>query len=318
MKTALCFTPDLSFFPAAVRTIASLVEQGDADAFDIFIVCEPQDVAPGFETLDPALKKRIHLLTLDFSRFDDGLNGKGRFSKAVFRRLFLDRILPDDYPRLVAIDADMLIARPGLSKLATLDLEGKPLAAAYDMIYLMDQKGGPLAREFQGYRRALGLSLDTPYFNAGLMTIDRGAWRAADLTEKASRALRDTPEKFPFMEQDALNSLIKGDFAPLSPRFNFMGDFFLTGLERELDPIVLHFVNSPKPWNYAAWKGEARFARAYRTWFAHSPWPDWAAGGDPQRRNRRPEATPTRARFAENLRRFLAKSRFVTDADDQG
>lgn len=313
MKTALCFTPDLSFFRPAVRTIASLVEQGDADAFDIFIVCEPGDVAPGFESLDPALRGRINLLTTDFSRFDQGLAGKGRFSKAVFRRLFLDRILPETYPRLIAIDADMLIARPGLSRLASVDLAGKPLAAAYDMIYLMDNKGGALAREFQTYRRSLGFDLDTPYFNAGLMTIDRAAWRAADLTDCAARALRETPERFPFMEQSALNSLVRGGFALLSPRCNFMGDFFLTGLEPKIDPIVLHFVNSPKPWHYETWRGEVRFAREYRSWFAKSPWPDWAVGGDEARLNRKPRMTPARRRFAKNLSAFLADQRFADD-----
>ena len=46
------------------------------------------------------------------------------------------------------------------------------------------------------------------------------------------------------MEQDALNATLKGGFAPLSPRYNFMGDFFLLDLERRIDPIVLHFVNA--------------------------------------------------------------------------
>jgi lipopolysaccharide biosynthesis glycosyltransferase len=312
MKTALCFTPDLLFFRPAVRTAASLIAQGDSDAFDIFIVCEPGDVAPGFDRLDPGLRARINLLTVDFSRYDEGLEGKGRFSKAVFRRLFLDRILPEAYPRLISIDADMLIARPGLSRLAEIDLAGLPLAAAYDMIFLMDHKGGALAREFQTYRRSLGLALETPYFNAGLMTIDRAAWRAEDLSARAARALRETPERFPFMEQSALNSLIAGRFAPLSPRCNFMGDFFLTGLEASLQPIVLHFVNSPKPWDYARWRGEARFARDYHDWFAASPWPDWpTAELLDVSRARKPRMTPARRRFAESLRIFLAGRRFA-------
>ena len=46
------------------------------------------------------------------------------------------------------------------------------------------------------------------------------------------KALRDEPERYPFMEQDALNATLGGNFAPLSPRFNFMGDFFLLDLER--------------------------------------------------------------------------------------
>jgi lipopolysaccharide biosynthesis glycosyltransferase len=311
LKTALCFTPDRSFFPPAVRTIASILAQGDADAFDIFIFCEEGDVTPGYEALDPALKSRIRLVTMDFATLDAGLAPKGRFSRAVFRRLFLDRLLPQAYARYVAVDSDMLIVRPGLGRLAGIDLAGHAFAAAYDMIYLMDHKGGPLAREFQGYRRALGLQLETPYFNAGLMVVDRAAWRKAGFADEAAARLRSHPERYPFMEQDALNSLVRGDFAPLSPRYNFMGDFFLTGLEAEIAPIVLHFVNQPKPWHYAAWRGDGRFARDYAQWFATSPWPEWRAGQGAKVTRRGPRPTPLRRRFADNLRAFLSQRRFV-------
>ena len=101
------------------------------------------------------------------------------------------------------------------------------------MIYLMDFKGGALARRFQAHRRSLGLDLATPYFNAGLMVIDRAAWRAAALGDRAARALRDEPRRFPFMEQDALNAILAGGFAPLSPRCNFMGDFLSLDLEAD-------------------------------------------------------------------------------------
>ena len=247
---------------------------------------------------------------MDFATLDVGLAPKGRFSRAVFRRLFLDRLLPESYPRYVAIDSDMLIVRPGLARLTEIELQGLAFAAAYDMIYLMDHKGGPLAREFQGYRRALGLDLATPYFNAGLMVVDRAAWRRAGFAEEAAARLRGEPERFPFMEQDALNSLVCGRFAPLSPRYNFMGDFFLTGLEAEIAPIVLHFVNQPKPWDYEEWRGEARFSRAYADWFAASPFPSWRAEAPPPAR-RKPALSPLRRRFAASLAAFLASRRFV-------
>jgi lipopolysaccharide biosynthesis glycosyltransferase len=312
MKTALCFTPDLSFFRPAVFTAASLIAQGDADAFDIFIVCEASDVAPGFERLDPGLRSKINLLTLDFSPYAEGLAGKGRFSRAVFRRLFLDAALPQTYARIISIDADMIVARPGLAKLAELDLEGYPLAAALDMIFLMDCKGGALARQFQASRRSLGLDLATPYFNAGLMAIDRAQWRQQDLTARVTRALREEPQRYPFMEQDALNSLIQGRFAKLSPQYNFMGDFFLTGLEEKIQPIVLHFVNGPKPWDFETWRGEARFSYQYKSWFKTSPWPDWPTPAEPlQALARKPAMTPLRRRFAERLETFLATQRFI-------
>jgi lipopolysaccharide biosynthesis glycosyltransferase len=312
MKTALCFTPDRAFFPPAARAAASLFAQGDADAFDVFIVCEAGDVPPGFDALDPALRDKIKLRIVDFSRFEGGLAGRGRFSRAVFRRLFLDRIAPESYSRIIAMDSDMLVTRPGLARLADIDLGGKPIAAAYDMIYLMDFSSGALARRFQAHRRSLGLDLATPYFNAGLLVVDRAAWRAAELGERVARALREAPRKFPFMEQDALNAALAGGFAPLSPRCNFMGDFFLLDLEATIAPTVLHFVNSPKPWQYDRWRGEARFAEAYRSWFAASPWPDWSAPA-PAGRARKPLKTSARRQFAERLAAFLDAQRFVDD-----
>jgi lipopolysaccharide biosynthesis glycosyltransferase len=312
MRTAYCFTPDRAFFAPAVRAIASLIEAEPDVERDILLICAPEDVAPGFDKLPPALRERIELKTLDFSRFDANLAGKGRFSRAVFRRLFLDEILPAHVERIVTVDSDMLIVRPGLKRLEAFDLGGKPLAAAYDMIFLMDFKGDALARQFQRSRRALGLALDTPYFNAGLMAIDRAAWRAERLTERVTKALRDEPGRYPFMEQDALNAALKGDFAPLSPRFNFMGDFFLLGLERRLEPIVLHFVNAPKPWELSSWRGEARFAENYRAWFAASPWPDLAQAPATARwRRARPPLTPSRKAFAERVLAFLAQRRFI-------
>ena len=298
-----------------MRAIASLVEAEPDIEREIFLICEPDDVAPGFDKLPSPLRERIKLMTLDFSRFDAKLAGKGRFSRAVFRRLFLDDILPAHFERIVTVDSDMLIVRPGLSGSKASISADRPLAAAYDMIFLMDFKGDALARQFQRSRRSLGLALDTPYFNAGLMTIDRAAWRAEKLTERVTKALRDEPERYPFMEQDALNATLKGNFAALSPRFNFMGDFFLLDLERRLEPIVLHFVNAPKPWELGSWRGEARFAENYRAWFAASPWPDLArAPAAPPWRRTRPPLTRARRDFAERLSAFLAKTRFIDGA----
>jgi lipopolysaccharide biosynthesis glycosyltransferase len=312
MRTAYCFTPDRAFFAPAVRAIASMVETEPDVERDIFLICAPDDVAPGFDKLPAPLRERIELMTLDFSRFDANLAGRGRFSRAVFRRLFLDEILPTHIQRIVTMDSDMLIVRSGLERLKNFDLGGRPLAAAYDMIFLMDFKGDALARQFQRSRRTLGLALHTPYFNAGLMAIDRAAWRAEKLTERVTKALRDEPELYPFMEQDALNAALKGSFAPLSPRFNFMGDFFLLDLEGSLEPMVLHFVNAPKPWELDSWRGEARFAENYRAWFAASPWPELAkAPAAPPWRRSRPPLTPARREFARRLLAFLTETRFI-------
>lgn len=312
MRSAFVFTPDRSFFAPAVRAIASLVEREGAREFDILMLCEPDDVAPGFERLDRSLRERINLIPFDAAKLDGRLRPHGRFSKAVFRRLYLDAALPAEYERLISVDSDMLIVRPGLTRLLDIDLGGRPLAAAFDMICLMDFRGDWLSRRFQAARRGLGLELDTPYFNAGLMAIDRRMWRELEITKRVTTALTSDPDRYPFLEQDALNATLRGNFAPLSPRFNFMGDFMLLDLEREIQPIVLHFVNSPKPWELARWRGEARFAEAYRSWFAASPWPELAAApAAPPWRKARPRPTPARKRFREGLTTFLGRQSFI-------
>ena len=311
MKTAVCFTPDLAFFRQATFTASTILAQDDASAFDLFIVCEDADVPPGFDRLDAGLHARIHLLRVDFARFDRAAAGRGRLSRAVYRRLFLDRVLPDEYGRIVSLDSDLLIRRPGLGRLAALDFGGAPIAAAYDMIFLMDLRGGALARSFRRHRRMLGLGDDTPYFNAGLMAIDRARWSALDLGARAMARLRADPDRYPYLEQSALNELVAGGFAPLSPRYNFMGDFFLLGLEEAIDPIVLHFVNHPKPWHFEAWRGEARFAQAYRDWFASSPWPEQVGAAAARAARRRPRLTRARRAFAARLISFLKTRRFV-------
>ncbi len=312
MRTAYCFTPDRAFFAPAMRAIASLIEAEPDGGHEIVVVCEPSDVPPGFDKLRGRLRDRIELMAIDFARFDKDLKPSGRFSRAVFRRLFLDELLPARFERIVSVDSDMLIVRPGLKRLESFDLSGRPLAAAYDMIFYMDFKGDALARRFQRTRRSLGLALETPYFNAGLMAIDRAEWRRRGLAERVARALRDAPERFPFNEQDALNATLQGDFAPLSPRFNFMGDFFLLDLERLIEPIMLHFVNAPKPWELKLWRGEARFAENYRDWFSSSPWPELARGPPvPVWRRSRPPLTQVRREFAKRLSLFIDRTRYI-------
>ncbi|HLJ69765.1 MAG TPA: glycosyltransferase [Roseiarcus sp.] len=313
MKTALCLTPDRAFFRPAICTAATILAQDDADRFDVFVVCESEDVATGVDRLAPDLRRRIKILCADFSAFDRGLRAEGRFSRAVFRRLFLDRVLPADYERIVSIDSDVWVARPGLGRLAALDFGGAPFAAAYDMIFLMDFARNTLAKQFQADRAALGLAPTTPYFNAGVIAIDRRKWSAMALGERVVAALRRAPERYPFLEQSALNEIIAGGFAPLSPRYNFMGDFFLLDLEEAFQPIALHFVNAPKPWQYELWRGERRFAENYRAWFAASPWPELAEDGGrlAAAPARKPRLTPQRRAFAERLTAYLRTRAFI-------
>src|SRR5271165_1904222 len=72
LRTAYCFTPDRTFFPPAVRAVASLIDAEPDASHEIFLVCEPDDVTPGFDELGAALRERIMLLALRRKPFRQG------------------------------------------------------------------------------------------------------------------------------------------------------------------------------------------------------------------------------------------------------
>ena len=154
----------------------------------------------------------------------------------------------------------------------SLDLGGAPIAAAIDMISYMDF-GGHLGEEFQAYRCSLGLAPETPYFNNGLTVIDRSAWTQGELGERTLRFIAANPKLCLRFEQSALNALLKGDFAQLSPRFNFMGDFLLLDLEARSGPMSIISSIGRSPGRRLGRR--SAFCRAFHDWFANSPWPDF-------------------------------------------
>ena len=245
---------------------------------------------------------------MDWERLVGGLPTRGHFTSAVNRRLALHRVLDPRYTRFVSMDADLRIGRPGLAALAGIDLGGKAVAAALDMIFLKDLQDGPLTPEFKAYRARLGLGPATPYFNNGLTLVDRHLWEKLDVPGAARAFLAAHPDRCSFLEQSALNAVVNGDFAPLSPRYNFMGDFQLLDLEEAMQPIVHHFVNQPKPWE-VGWRGDHRVASAYKAWFQASPWPEMAdiikPGGT------MPTLDGDSSAFRQRLLAFLRRQRFI-------
>ncbi|MFO0994676.1 MAG: glycosyltransferase, partial [Hyphomicrobiales bacterium] len=279
MKTAICLTPDRNFFGPAVCVAAQAITAGIPDDADVVIACEESDIWPGYDRLDALLRDRIKLITFDFAPLINHAPATPNGSRAIYRRLVLDRVLPEQYRRFIAIDSDIAIAAEGLSPLVSLDLKDAPLAAAIDMIFYMDF-GGHLASEFKAHRAALGLSLDAPYFNNGVTIIDRAKWEAEELGRRALALIAHDPQRYQWFDQDALNVLLAGRFVPLSPRFNFMGEFLLLDLEKEIRPVIRHFVLRPKPWEQG-YAGDPKFSEIFYRWFQSSPWPDYAAAPKP-------------------------------------
>ena len=312
MSTAFASRPTAPFFRPPCARSPRWSTPSPTSAHEIFLVCERRTSRRVSTGCPPRLRERIKLLTLDFSRYDKRLAGKGRFSRAVFRRLFLAELLPAHVERIVSVDSDMLIVRPGLSRLARFDFGGRPLAAAYDMIFLMDFKGDDaLVRQFRRSRRALGLALETPYFNAGLMAIDRAAWRPRTADRAGDDGAREDPKRYPFMEQDALNATLKG----VSRRCRratiswAISSCSTSSAASSRSCCILSTRRSPGAWRH----GKARRALRRATATGSRPRRGRTGGGagEPLWRRSRPARTRLRQAFGARLSAFLEKTPFL-------
>ncbi|MGI6245240.1 MAG: glycosyltransferase family 8 protein [Pseudochelatococcus sp.] len=315
----ICLTPDRNFLSAALFAAQRLLRFGLDETIDVAIVCAPHDLdagalACGKETQGAfpvheggkhsgqVAGGRLQVITDAFDPAEASVAGLplGRHvTEAAYRRLLLPFVLPARYERILYLDCDTLVVRPGLGRVFDLDLGGRAFAAALDMIFLKDFEDGPFTAEFRAYRAELGFALDTPYFNSGVQLIDRRRWLAERITERAIAFARARPDLCRFHDQSALNAVTRGCWAPLSPRFNFMGDFLLLDLLRDIAPVVLHFVNDPKPWQRDRWQGPAWMQALYK--------PD-SDGAPPAAAM---PLTPAFRRFRERLLAYLAGQRFI-------
>ncbi len=322
MRTAYCFTPDRTFFPPAVRAIASLIEaEPEADPRD-----SPRLRARRRDAgLRPAVAGAARANHAADARFRP-LRRRASPAKGVSRaRCFAGcsstTSCPRGIERIVSVDSDMLIVAPGA--VAPRRLRSRRKAARRRLRH--DLPHGHQGRRRSGAAVSAIPALARPRARHALFQRRADGDRPRRMARReADRARDDGAQRtsrsgFPSWSRTRSMRPCAAASRRLSPRYNFMGDFFLLDLERTIEPIVLHFVNAPKPWELASWRGEARFAENYRDWFAASPWPEWAKAPEaPPWRRSRPPRTRVRQDFAGVLRPSSMRRHSLTDSQDHG
>ena len=197
----------------------------------------------------------IHWVPVDLSSFEE-FSTFPYISKMTFARLMIPCVFAKDVPRVLYLDADLLVL-DDLGPLWDTDLKGAVMGAVLDRV-----------RDPQLKARAPGLEKFPrvrDYFNSGVLLIDLDRWRKERISEKAIQYLRRHPDS-PCADQDALNVACDGRWTALDLRWNFYDHFRtpiveLTPVER---PKIAHFVGCQKPWNACALSVNAEFYEVFR------------------------------------------------------
>jgi lipopolysaccharide biosynthesis glycosyltransferase len=97
-----------------------------------------------------------------------------------------------------------------------------------------------------------------PYFNSGVLLIDRNALAAADLPGRIAGMKTQGLLDQLYFDQDILNYVFAGNWRELDWRFNLM---IPRKPHEGLNPAILHYTGYRHPWEI--WSGVA-FSRTYR------------------------------------------------------
>jgi lipopolysaccharide biosynthesis glycosyltransferase len=264
VRRAVFYSIDREMFPPAVSSASTVIRAARRNQFDTILAVPESTIPRGWmDWAERQVGVRVAEVAFDrLVRIRKTANPHLPVS-AVYRYCF--EHFAGDYDRLLYLDADTRIVGD-VSVLFDLSLDGFSFAAVQDHV--------PDPAVASPYRASLGLSLDIPYLNSGVLLIDPSRWLAEDTSARVLAFLEDHLDACWHADQSALNAVVRGEFQHLSPVWNMLFPvWFLAQLQSVIEPAVLHYVGGRKPWRPLQWRlVEAREELPYREFFRRSPW----------------------------------------------
>ena len=176
----------------------------------------------------------------------------------VFSRIFLGEVLKcyESVHRLLYIDCDTLVVG-SLGDLWEMDLQGRIGAGVCEAM-------GDL------HKKAIGLSKDDNYFNAGMFLIDVDRWRLENRDEQAKEFIKCVRGRLEYADESVLNGILGKEMVRLSPKYNLTSlSFYFTA-----DELIIYrksYINYTEKERQDA-LGDARIVHFTSTYLDVRPW----------------------------------------------
>lgn len=269
-KIALVFAVDSAFLPYLYVALKSLIENSNPNShYDICIL----NCGIDKNTQNNFFKEELRTQNISI-RFVDiaTLVGKtlienrnlfytsNHIKTPTYYRFFIPELF-DKYERVVYLDTDMIFLND-VAQLYDIKLEGKMLAACRDLgIYYQMQTANEFFRNY--LIEKLEMKNVYNYFQAGLIIYDIKKCLNIDFTKLCLQKLSEL--KKPLLhDQDVLNSCFEDKIQFLALKYNytwnlaikfpdcakcFADDIALEYKQAGLNPSIIHYCDSMKPWN---------------------------------------------------------------------
>ncbi len=170
-----------------------------------------------------------------------------RGTTAMMSRLFLGDFAPTIYTQYLYMDGDVQIVG-SLDPLIDAEVPPGHFMAANDPLTFQLDDNTARSRQLLRHFQRIGLTRDQTrgYFNSGVLRINREGWD--QIGRRAWELFSSNKGSAKFPDQDVLN-LVAGEYRiPMSLTWNFPIFMRNSRVEAEIQPRILHFMSSPKPW----------------------------------------------------------------------
>lgn len=225
----------------------------------------------------PADRVVVHWVDVDWRDYERVYLPTGYLSAAAYARLLIDRYLPADVDKVLTIDSDGVVLGD-VAELWRLAPRRSCLMAVRDSF--VRTLGDDASEWIQRDRGTSG----APYFNSGLMLVDRKRWRELGVEQRCFELASRHPGKAVIGDNSLLNAVLAGDWEPLPLRWNCCTRHLaihsypsLRGhvhppadvAEALRHPGFLHFVSGRKPWDARWYHPDGEI---YRHYLAQTAW----------------------------------------------
>lgn len=174
------------------------------------------------------------------------------WTKSVYYRIFFPLLLPDNIERLLYIDTDTIVIGD-LTDIYDANIGNYPLGAVYD--------------NYVKHQPNIGVNEEGQYFNSGMLLINIKLWNKQKISENAIEFIQQSPEKIIYVDQDALNAVLKGNWFNMDARFNLLYSYIPDDLSKYnfkeylKDKVIIHFTLH-RPWSFLC-KNRFRYLYKY-------------------------------------------------------
>jgi lipopolysaccharide biosynthesis glycosyltransferase len=249
IRVLFCCNP--SYCQHLAVTLVSLLANNRTNRFELHLILSARN---------PSLETRLWRSLAPYSNFtleihDFPLAEYAHFfvdnhvTVDTYCRIFAANVLSPDIDKILYLDSDLIVL-DDLRDLWATDISAYAAAA-------VPEPYGLFRREF------LGIPLDRPYVNAGVMLINLRRWRAEGLPQRLGRFIETHGSNLWYWDQDAINANLYDAILPLPHRWNVQAQVYKLRWRRYrnsessireacLRPAILHYSTAEKPWRFRA------------------------------------------------------------------